>query len=79
MIRSKKELKFYLAADSIMNRGYAQRSIGQRIKELIKPDYIMDFLRASRRFSYHIDTQQITPPTRKNIKFYCQYGEFGID
>ena len=52
MIRTKKELLFYIMADSMMNRGYFKPSIKQRIHSLISPDYIMDFLVAMRKVDY---------------------------
>lgn len=61
MICSRKELKFYLQADLMMNRGYFKRSVLRRIYELWMPDEVMSFLRAMRKYSYY------TPPNCKSL------------
>lgn len=53
MIRTKKELQFYIKADYMINRGYFQPSLKQRVRSLISPDYIMDFLVAMRKVDYY--------------------------
>lgn len=53
MIRTKKELDFYIKADYMMNRGYFKPSLKQRIKNLIMRDYIMDFLVIMRKIDYY--------------------------
>ena len=53
MIRTKKELDFYIQADFMMNRGYFKPSLKQRIRTLISPDYIIDFLVSMRRVDYY--------------------------
>lgn len=53
MITSKKELVFYLMADSMMNLGCFKRSLRKRIKDIFVPDYQMRFLRAMRRNAYY--------------------------
>lgn len=53
MINDKNELQFYLFADMIMNRGYKNKSFTCKIKELITPDYIMDFLITLRKAEYY--------------------------
>ena len=60
MITSKKELRFYIMADSMMNRGYFKRSLMQRLKECFLPDPIMDYLRTMRKLSYY--SYKNTPP-----------------
>lgn len=52
LIRTKKELSFYLKADMMMNRGYFKKSLFQRFKNLICPDYVMDYLCAMRRYNF---------------------------
>lgn len=52
LIRSKKELSFYLKADMMMNRGYFKKSLVQRVKNLASPDYVMDYLCAMRKYNY---------------------------
>lgn len=53
MIRSKKELKFYIMSDTMINRGYFTSSICKRIVQVFNPDIIIDFLCNMRRFSYY--------------------------
>lgn len=53
MIHSKKELAFYIKADYMMNRGYFKPSLKQRLKNIIYPDYIMQFLVAMRKVAYY--------------------------
>lgn len=53
MIKTKQELKFFLLADRIMNRGTPRRSLRSRIVELIYPDYIMRYLSALRHCEYY--------------------------
>ena len=60
MITNKQELKFYLKADGMMNRGCFLRTTGATLKELIAPDYIMRFLVAMRYVSYYqIKTEEL--------------------
>ena len=53
MIRTKKELEFYIMADRMMNRGYFKPSFMQKIKNILLPDYIMRYLVAMRKLSYY--------------------------
>ena len=53
MIRTKKELHFYIKADRMMNRGYFVPTFLQRIKEFLFPDYIMRYLLEMRKYSYY--------------------------
>lgn len=59
MIKSKKELKFYLQADMMMNRGRFRRGIIRILYEIFFPDNIMLYLIAMRHYSYYVDN-----PTR---------------
>ena len=52
MIKTKRELDFYIAADYIMNRG-KKPSFQQRVKELFWRDYIIEFLVLMRRVDYY--------------------------
>ena len=61
MIRNKAELKFYIMANYMMNRGYFKPSIARRLINIISPDYIMQFLITMRKLDYHL--------TRGNNKF----------
>lgn len=44
MIETKKELDFYLKTDLMMNRGTFKKSLKVRLKDIIVPDYIMEYL-----------------------------------
>jgi len=52
-IKSKKELKFYMMADLMMNRGKFKRPFLETIYRCFFPDYIMSYLRALRKCSYY--------------------------
>ena len=41
VITSRKQLKFYLQADMMMNRGYFKVPLKKRFIQLFLPDYIM--------------------------------------
>lgn len=53
MIHTKKELEFYIMADRMMNRGYFKPSFVQRLKNILFPDYTMQYLVAMRKLSYY--------------------------
>lgn len=56
MITTRAELSFYIAADRMMNRGTFHYAIKQKIKDFIKPDYIMRFLVHMRKCAYFRNT-----------------------
>lgn len=56
MIHTKKELKFYIQADRMMNRGVFEYSFVQKVKNLLHPDRIMSYLEAMRKVSYYSHT-----------------------
>ena len=53
MISSKKELKFYIMADNMMNRGRFCNSIEDKIREFLNPDKTMSYLRTMRKLDYY--------------------------
>ena len=53
MIKSKKELSFYIMADSMMNRGYFKPSLKERIKRFFIKDDIITLLRLMRKCQYY--------------------------
>lgn len=59
MIRSKKELRFYIMADMMMNRNKFKWNLKDRIRHLIFPDYIMRFLKSMRYCSYYKEKKSI--------------------
>lgn len=52
-ITSRKQLRFYLKADMMINRGYFKPTLKQKLINLISPDYIMEFLKAMRKVQYY--------------------------
>lgn len=52
-IHSKQELKFYLMADRMMNRGKFKPSLKDYVLDFIMPDYIMRFLKLMRKVSFY--------------------------
>lgn len=53
MIRSKRELQFYIAADRIMRGLPARRSLKTRLREAIVRDDIARYLRSMRTVAYY--------------------------
>lgn len=66
MIKSKQELRFFIMADMMMNRGKFKWSLKDRIKHLFLPDNIMCYLKSMRYCDYLSNHQLLTPP-KKNI------------
>lgn len=52
-IRNKNELRFFIMADMMMNRGYFKKPIMMRLRDMFAPDYIMDYLIAMRKTSFY--------------------------
>lgn len=53
MIKSKRELSFYIMADTMMNRGYFKPSLTERIKHFFIKDDILTFLKLMRKCQYY--------------------------
>lgn len=53
MINTKKELKFYIKADLMMNRGAFDVGFKQRIVNFFSPDYVIHFLKVLRKSEYY--------------------------
>lgn len=53
MIKTKKELLFFIQADRMMNRGCFEYSLRDRIRNMIFSDSIMDFLVHMRKVEYY--------------------------
>ncbi len=53
MIRSKKELAFYIMADNMMNFGYFRLSFIDYIKQLLRGNDIAKFLKVMRKCQYY--------------------------
>ncbi len=53
MIKSKRELSFYIMADTMMNRGYFKPSLTERIKRFFIKDDILTFLKLMRKCQYY--------------------------
>lgn len=52
MIHTRKELKFYLAADMMMNIGHFKPTLADHLKNLFSPN-LLSFLRCLRRTEYY--------------------------
>lgn len=77
MIRTKKELEFYIMADRMMNRGYFKPSLVQRLKDILFPDYIMQYLMAMRKLSYY--SQGGVKRCIPMIYYLRRYRKLGMD
>ena len=66
MIRTKKELAFYIKADYMMNRGCFRPSLLGRLRSVVFPDYIMDYLVHMRKADYYSHISGV----RKILFFY---------
>lgn len=53
MIKSKKELKFCISADYMMNRGYFKEPISKKLVSAIYPDWVMKYLVALRKEEFY--------------------------
>lgn len=53
VIKTKKELRLSIMIDNMMNRGSFKRNFFLRLIEIVRPDYIMSFLRCMRKLSYY--------------------------
>lgn len=53
MIANKKELRFYIMADRMMNRGYFKLPLSKRLLRMLYPDHVMNYLEHMRKFSYY--------------------------
>lgn len=60
MINSKQELKFYIQADRMMNRGCFKWSLCNRLLHIISPDYIMMYLETLRKAEFYSHTGGIS-------------------
>lgn len=79
MISSKTELKFYIMADMMMNRGKYKWSLKDRIKHIVLPDYIMRYLKSMRYCAFYSNVHHITPPDLILRPFHeIRYRKLGI-
>ena len=76
-IHTQQELKFYIMADRMMNRGCFKYSIKTRLRRIFMPDYIMDYLETMRKLSYISQKKQLLC---KILKFCYQikYQRLGL-
>ncbi len=70
-IKNKKELQFYIMADMMMNRGCFKKSLKMRLRDLIAPDYVMDYLISMRKASFY-DVSSL-----KGIYYRLKYRRLG--
>lgn len=69
MITSKQELKFYIMADMMMNRGKFHWSLKDRLIHILIPDDIMSYLKSLRYCDYYSNN-------RKNKFLYRLYKAY---
>lgn len=55
-MKSKKELRFFIQADRMMNLGYFTPTLARRIRTLIWPNKVMKFLFLMRKCQYYGDS-----------------------
>lgn len=72
MIRSKKELRFYLLADRMINRRSFRYSLRQRLIDFFDPDFIMDYLTAMRKCQYYSQVRGVF----SCFIFRCELAKF---
>jgi len=76
-IRTRRELRFVLQADYIMNRGKKGPSLADRIHHIVSPDYIMDYLIAMRKTSYYRPKHGL-PGRLRFLWNYRRYKRLGM-
>lgn len=52
MIDTKKDLKFFIQADYMMNRGYFNITFKSRLRHFLIKDHIMDYLVHLRKYEF---------------------------
>ena len=75
-ITSKKQLKFFIAADRMINRGHFKVSISDRIKQILFPDDIMTYLVVMRKTSFYKNGKGLSKI--KYIYYHRRYHTLGI-
>lgn len=80
MIKSKKELSFYIMADMMMNRGKFKYTIKDRIRNVFLPDYIMQYMKSMRYVSYISENKHLVNPYFKIIGYFhaLRFRKLGI-
>ena len=71
-ITSKKELRFVILADQMMNRGFFVPSYKDKIKRIFIPDYIINYLQLIRKVSYYHSRNGIWD----RIMFFLLYKKY---
>ena len=71
MISSKKELKFYIMADYMMNRGKFKPSKLESLFKFFIGGGVMSYLVAMRKYSYYKGTRSI-------LKYYYRYRYYSL-
>ncbi|QCX01654.1 serine acetyltransferase [Aggregatimonas sangjinii] len=58
MILTKKELRFYIAADRLMAGKTERIRFKERLRNLLNPDHILNYLKAMRKVAYYKNTKK---------------------
>ena len=75
IIHNKKELRFYLMADRMINRGTFKRNLFRLIVEFFFADRIMAFLRSMRKYSYYKNRKGLFSSLLKGY-YYLQFRKW---
>lgn len=60
MIKTKQELRFFIMADMMMNRGKFKWTLTDRIRQILIPDLMMQYLNSMRYCSYYSGVKSLT-------------------
>ena len=77
-IKTKKELRFCLQADMMMNRGKFKWTCADLLKHLVAPDPIMAFLKAMRKTSYYKHGKSSILSKLPMLYWWERYRRLGI-
>lgn len=77
-IYTKKQLKFFILADRMMNRGKFNYSLKDRLINLFLPDYIMQYLEVMRKLSYYSHKRHANLTFLLRLYYRIRYHNLGI-
>ena len=77
-IYTRKQLKFFIYADRMMNRGKFKFSIKDRLINIFLPDYIMKYLEVMRKLSYYTHKKNNKLTFIIRLYYMIRYRNLGI-